>query len=111
MLAFGAKAPAGARPKLATSSCLRLDLLQGLNGVAHIRIEPRAARLEMRTDRRSHPRVPELSDMFGDPRHRLVMALAGEEFADLVGHIDQTVRRHRRGLPAPRPRFRCGRDG
>jgi hypothetical protein len=52
----------------------------------------------MGKDRLAHPRIPESFDVLGNARHRLVMALALEEFADLVGHVDQSVRRHQRPL-------------
>ena len=71
-----------------------LGFLQGLDGVADVRIQSRAAGIKMRQDRGAHPRVPEFTDVFGDPRDGLVMPLALKEFADLVGHVDQPVRRH-----------------
>ena len=71
-----------------------LRLLQRLERVADIRVEPGAARVQMRKDRLAHPRVPELLDVVGDPRHGLVVALALKEFSDLVGHVDQPIRRH-----------------
>ena len=50
----------------------------------------------MREDRFAHLRVPELHEMIGNAGDRLLVALMGEEPADLVGHVDQLVRRHAR---------------
>src|SRR4030081_3045212 len=72
----------------------QLRLLQRLERVAHVGIEAGAATVEMGEDRLAHPRVPEFFDMVGNIRHRLVVALALKEPADLIGHVDQAVRRH-----------------
>jgi hypothetical protein len=56
-----------------------LGLLQRLDGVAYVRVQPGAAGIEMRQDRGPHPGIPEFSDVIGDPRDRLVVALAPEE--------------------------------
>ena len=42
---------------------------------------------------------PRISSMLGDARHRLVVALAMEEFSDLIGHVDEPVRHDTIGLP------------
>src|SRR5262249_7618386 len=76
-----------------------LSALQALQRLAHIGIESRAAGIKMREDLFPHPRVPELPDMLGDARNGLVVTLALEEFADLVGHVDQAVRRRRHWRP------------
>src|ERR1700676_4208182 len=76
------------------------------DGVAHVRIEARAAGVEMGEDCGSPPRIPEFPDVLGNCRYRLVVALALEELADLIGHVDQPVRRHGR-LLARRSRTRC----
>ena len=73
-----------------------LGLLQRLERVADIGVEPGAARVQMRKDRLEHPRIPEFLDVIGNAGHSLVVALALKEFSDLVGHVDQTVRRHGR---------------
>ena len=44
--------------------------------------------VQMREDLRAHARVPEFLEVIGDARDRRLVALGGEEFADLVGHID-----------------------
>ena len=57
-------------------------------------------------------RIPvdtEPGDVIGDARHRLVVALAVKEFSDLVGHVDQPVRRHERP-PRRLPARRCRRQ-
>lgn len=68
-------------------------LLERRQRFEHVRLEACAAGVEMREDRALHPRIPELPDVVGDPRHGLVVALAAEERADLVGHVDEAVRR------------------
>ncbi len=65
----------------------------------HRGIEAGAAVGDMGDDGRPHPRIPELADVLGDRGYRLVGALALEERADLVGHVDELVRRHRRPRP------------
>src|ERR1700722_7423521 len=90
------RAPVRPRACLSGSS-LDLRALQRRDGLKDIRIEARAAGVEMRKDRPQHARVPEFLDVLGDARDRLVVALALEELADLVGHVDQPVmRRHKR---------------
>src|SRR6516225_3328400 len=64
------------------------------------RIEAGAAGIEMGEDRSAHARVPESRDVLGDARLRLVGTLAREELADLVGHVDELVRRHGRSAPS-----------
>src|SRR6185312_10232266 len=71
-----------------------LRLLQRLDRVADIGVEPGAAGVQMRKDRFAHPRIPELLDMLGNAGHGLVVTLALKEFSDLIGHVDQPVRRH-----------------
>src|SRR5207237_4571380 len=68
---------------------------------ADLRIEPAAAGVEMREDLRAHPRVPELLQMVGDAGDGLRLALARKELADLIGHVDQPVRRPRRHALSP----------
>ena len=75
------------------SGCLAYALFSVAMRRAH-GIEPGAAGVEMGKNRLAHPRVPELLDVLGDARNGLVIALTGEEFSDLVGHINQAVRRH-----------------
>src|ERR1700722_9278600 len=74
-------------------------LLQRLEGVTNIWVQSRSARIEMRKNSRAHPWIPEFPDVFGDTRHRLVVALALKKLADLIGHVDQPVRRHERCPP------------
>ena len=69
-------------------------LLQHLQRVADIGIEPTAAGIEIRKDRLAHPRVPEFLDVVGNAGNGLVVALALKEFSDLIGHVDQPIRRH-----------------
>jgi hypothetical protein len=63
-------------------------MLQRLDRLANVRVETRSASFKMCTDVAAHARIPEFLDMFGDARDCLVVALALEEFADLVGHVD-----------------------
>ena len=84
--------------------------LQAGDSIPDVRIQSRAAAVEMRQDRGAHPRIPEFADMIGDPRHRLVVALTLKEFANLVGHVDQAVRRHE-GFPWRQRSWQFGQDG
>src|ERR1700761_3936031 len=68
-------------------------VLQRLQRVAYVGIEAGAAGVEMREDRRAHARIPEFVDVIGDAGNGLIVALALEEFSDLIGHVDQAVRR------------------
>src|ERR1700754_2797745 len=80
--------------------------LQRLDRGPHIGIKPRAAGVEVRQDCGTHARVPELAYVFGYPGDGLAVALALEEFSDLVGHVDQSVRRHERSPGQwPQPYF------
>src|SRR5487761_2651479 len=72
--------------------------LQCRDGIPDIRIKARATGVKMGEDRRAHPRVPEFADMLGYSRNRLAVALAVEELANLISHVDQPVRRHGRLL-------------
>src|SRR5580700_102732 len=74
-------------------------LLQRLEGFSNIGVEAGAARIEMRENLFAHPGIPEFPDVIGNARNGLVVALALEELADLVGHVDQAVRRRRHGRP------------
>src|SRR5580693_7399143 len=58
------------------------------------RIETSAAFSEMRENFGAHPRVPELDDVAGYAGNAILVRLDGKEFADLVGHMDEFVRRH-----------------
>jgi len=71
-----------------------LDIVEALDGLAHERIEPAAAGLKMRKDCRAHPRIPEFPDVIGRAGDGLLRPLAREELADLIGHVDELVRRH-----------------
>lgn len=67
------------------------------------RIEVLAAFIQMLDDFLAHGQRPEFGEMIGDPGDRLVMRLRREEFADLIGHVDQLlgrggVMRHDAGL-------------
>src|SRR5262245_8765384 len=62
------------------------------------RVEPVAPGIDIGEDRAAHPRVPEFLDVIGDSGNDVVLALIGEELADLVRHIDEAVGRHRAGL-------------
>ena len=70
--------------------------LELCDGIADIRVETCATGVEMGKDRRAHPWIPEFPDVFGNARNRVVVALTLEELSDLIGHIDQPVRRHGR---------------
>lgn len=59
---------------------------------------------------RSASANPRIADVLGDPRHRLLVAPALEELANLVGHVDQPVRRHAWQPPAHRLPSRFGLD-
>src|ERR1700733_1974928 len=63
---------------------------------ARPRIEPAAAVLKMGEDRGPHPRVPVFPDVIGRAGGRLLRSLGDEELADLIGHVDELVRRHGR---------------
>ncbi len=52
---------------------------------------PGAARIQMFEDLLPHARIPELLDVLGNAGHGVIVALAVEEVADLVGHVDQPV--------------------
>src|SRR5258708_7234406 len=82
----------------AAADFARSGSLQRFNGAADIRIETRTAGVEMRQDCGTHARIPEFPDVLGDAGHCLAITLALEEPADLIGHIDQPVRRHGRLL-------------
>ena len=55
---------------------------------------PAPALRQMIEDRGPHARVPIFLQMIRDAGGGLIVALAGEELADLIGHVDQLVRRH-----------------
>ena len=68
-------------------------LLQALDGLADLWIEPRSAGIQIRKDHLSHPGIPEPFDMLGGAGDRGLIGLAGEELSDLVCHIDKLVGR------------------
>src|SRR5262249_15258173 len=75
-------------------SDLRLYCLRGLQFLerrANVRIQSGAALRKVREDRCAHPRVPEFLDVLGGAGDSLLGALAREEFADLVGHINELL--------------------
>src|SRR5262245_11694568 len=72
----------------------------------HLRIQSAAAGIDIGEDRLAHPRIPELLDMAGNSRNDFVLLLILEELADLVRHVDETVRRHRAATPR-RSAARC----
>ena len=68
---------------------------QLFDGFAHERIEAGAPGIEMRENGFAHPRIPKFPDVLGGAGYGLVGALTGEEFADLVRHIDELrIMRH-----------------
>ena len=64
----------------------------------------------MREDRRAHARIPEFLDVLGDRCRCLAVALAAEELADLVGHIDKLIRRTCATCSRADPARRCRED-
>jgi hypothetical protein len=59
-------------------------LLQMKDRLAHRRVQPVAAGVDIGEDRLAHARVPEFLDVIGDAAHDLVLLLRLEELADLV---------------------------
>src|SRR5689334_1783117 len=66
------------------ASALGSSVLQLRDRLAHERLESGAAGLEVREDGEPHARIPEFLQMIGDAGGGLRVALAREEFADLV---------------------------
>jgi hypothetical protein len=77
---------------------LRARRPQLRDGIEQIGIEARATGVEMSEHRHAHPRIPEFPDAFDSAGNRLFAALALKQFADLIGHIDQPVKRYGRLL-------------
>ena len=82
-----------------SGSGLDLRAFQRRDGLADVGIEAGAAGIEMGEDRAEHAWVPEFLDVLGDAGDRLAVALALEKLADLVGHVDQPVRRRHKRSP------------
>src|SRR5216684_7869446 len=96
--------PDSAKPGSDLELCL--GVFERREGIPDVGIKAGAAGVETREDRGAHAGIPEFSDVLGDARHRLVVALAVKEFSDLISHMDQPVRRHERLLARRyRPQF------
>src|SRR5215467_5163616 len=54
-------------------------------------VEPASASVQMLDDGGSHPRVPEFLQVLSSASDSTLVTLAGEEFSDLVRHIDELV--------------------
>src|SRR5262245_50437901 len=72
----------------------RYRRLQLPNGGADGRIQPGSAAVQMEQNGVPHAWVPELLDVLGGAGDGRVGALAREERADLIGHVDELLRRH-----------------
>src|SRR5262249_7473546 len=64
---------------------------KSLQRSADIRIQSGAALRQVREDRGAHAWIPEFLDVLGCAGDALLGALAREEFADLVGHINELL--------------------
>jgi len=61
--------------------------LQSLNGLARERIKALPTAIEMIDDRRSHARIPIFFQVIRDAGNGLIVTLAREKLADLIGHV------------------------
>lgn len=75
--------------------------MQRRDRLAHCRIEPGAAGVEMGDDGRAHTRVSKPVDMRGDASNGSSLAPRDEELANPIGHGDELIRLRHEGSTLP----------